>query len=134
MKKFATVLVLALSAAAAYAQCSANRVDARKEMHSSAAVIVGTVMAAQPVAESWDFLDGVSYTVRVDSVVHGKTDRREYKIFSENTPSAFPMTVGQHYVLYVQPQYDRYQVDGCGNSHPTQELEAVAPKQIAKED
>lgn len=123
MKQFAIALVLVLSTATGFSQC-ANRVTARAEIRSSSAVIVGTVMAAIPVAESWDFLDGIDYTVRVDSVLHGKTDRSEYTVFSENVPVAFDMAVGKHYVLYLQPQYDRYRVDACGNSHPTEELEA----------
>jgi hypothetical protein len=123
VKQFAIALVLVLSAATGFSQC-ANRVTARAEIHASSAVIVGTVMAAIPVAESWDFLDGIDYTVRVDSVLHGKADRSEYTVFSENVPVTFDMEVGKHYVLYLQPQYDRYQVNACGNSHPTEELEA----------
>jgi hypothetical protein len=123
VKQFAIALVLVLSTATGFSQC-ANRVTARAEIRASSAVIVGTVMAAIPVAESWDFLDGIDYTVRVDSVLHGKTSRSEYTVFSENVPVAFDMTVGKHYVLYLQPQYDRYRVDACGNSHPTEELEA----------
>jgi hypothetical protein len=134
VKKIATVLVLALSAAAAFAQCNANRVTARKEMRSASAVIVGTVTAVEPVSETWDFLDGVNYIVRVDSVLHGKPNRSEYTIFSENTPAAFDMQIGKHYVLYVQPLYDRYEINSCGNSHATEELEASNAKQIAKGD
>ncbi|HEV2274374.1 MAG TPA: hypothetical protein VGR96_09425 [Acidobacteriaceae bacterium] len=124
MKQFAIALVLVLSAASGFSQCKANRVSARQEMRASTAVIVGTVIAIEPVAESWDFLDGVNYIVRVDGVIHGKATRDEYRIFSENVPAAFDMSVGKHYVLYVQPQYDRYLVNSCGNSHQTEELEA----------
>jgi len=131
MKALATIFVLVLGSAAGVAQCKSSRVTARNEIHASTAVIVGTVTAAVPVQESWDFLDGVSYTVRVDSTVHGHADRAEYRVFSENTPSAFPMTVGQHYVLYLQPRYDRYEINNCGNSHQTEEMEATA-KQLAK--
>ena len=123
MKQFAIALVLILSTATGYSQC-AKRVTAHSEMRASSAVIVGTVMAAIPVAETWDFLDGINYTVHVDSVLHGKTHRSEYTVFSENIPSAFDMAVGKHYVLYLQPKYDRYHVNGCGNSHPTEEMEA----------
>ena len=49
-----------------------NRVSTHKEMHMASSVFVGTVTAAQPVPETWDFLDGVNYTVRVDSKIHGK--------------------------------------------------------------
>jgi hypothetical protein len=131
MKAIATILALALSSAAGFSQCMSHRVTARNEMHTASAVIVGTVTAAEPVAESWDFFDGVNYTVRVDSVIHGRTDRAEYRVFSENGPNAFAMTVGKHYVLYLQPRYDRYEVDECGNSHQTEELDA-STKQVAK--
>lgn len=126
MKAIATILVLVLGSAAGVAQCTSRRVSARDEIHNSSAVIMGTVTAAVPLAESWDFLDGVSYTVRVDTVLHGHVDRAEYHVFSENTPAAFPMTVGKHYVLYLRPQYDRYEINSCGNSHQTEEMEASA--------
>jgi hypothetical protein len=134
VKNLVIAVVLVLSAATGFSQCQANRVSARKEMHTASSVIVGTVIAAEPVAESWDFLDGISYTVRVDSVLHGKTPHsREYKIFSENSPLVFPMSVGKHYVLYVQPQYDRYLVNNCGNSHPMEQMEAAAASQVARD-
>jgi hypothetical protein len=134
VKKIATVLVLLLSAATGFSQCNAKRVTARKEMRAASAVIVGTVTAVEPVGETWDFLDGVNYIVRVDSVIHGKTKRSEYTIFSENTPAAFDMTVGKHYVLYLEPQYDRYEINSCGNSHATEERELSAAKLLAKGD
>jgi hypothetical protein len=34
----------------------------------------------------------------------------------------------------LQPQYDRYQINSCGNSHATDELEASAAKLLAKGD
>jgi hypothetical protein len=54
-------------------------------------------------------------------------------VFSENSPRFFPMYVGQQYVLYLQPQYGRYQVDNCGNSHATADDTASVkqPKQVA---
>jgi hypothetical protein len=122
VKNVAIALVLMFSAASGFSQCTAKRVSARKEIRSSSSVILGTVTAVNEVAESWDFFDGVSYTVRVDATIHGKTPRNgEVKIFSENSPNFFPMSVGKHYVLYVQPQYDRYEVNNCGNSHQTDE-------------
>jgi hypothetical protein len=134
VKKLAIALLLCLSAANGFSQCKTNRVSARKEMHMASAVVVGTVTAAQPVPEAWDFLDGVNYTVRVDSKIHGKArPNTEVTVFSENSPRFFPMYVGQQYVLYLQPQYGRNQVDNCGNSHPTTENSASTkqPKQIA---
>jgi hypothetical protein len=133
VKKLAIAMVLCLSAASGFAQCSASRVSAHKEAHMSSAVVMATVTAATPVPESWDFLDGVNYTVHVDSKLHGKAHANtELTIFSENSPHFFAMYVGQQYVLYLQPMYGRYQVDNCGNSHATDEVEAAKQtKQIA---
>ena len=132
MKQIAIVLVLILGAATGFSQCNAHRVTARNEMHSSSVVIVGTVTAVVPVAASWDFLNGVNYIVHVDSVIHGKTHGNEYTVFSEDIPNAFNMTVGGHYVLYVQPHYDRYEINSCGNSHQTEEQEASVRQSTAK--
>jgi hypothetical protein len=123
MKTFAIASVLCLSAATGFAQCTVKHVSPRKEAHMSSAVVVATVTAATPVPESWDFLDGVNYTVHVDAKLHGKAHaNRDMTIFSENVPNDFKMEVGEKYVLYLQPKYDRYQVTGCGNSHATDEV------------
>src|SRR6202021_1191574 len=91
-------------------------------MHMASAVVLGTVTAAQQVPEAWDFLDGVNYTVRVDSTIRGKArPNTEVTVFSENSPQFFAMYVGQQYLLYLQPKYGRNQVDNCGNSHSTDE-------------
>ena len=130
MKKLAIALLLCLSAANGFSQCKTNRVSARKEMHMASSVVVGTVTAAQPVPEAWDFLDGVNYTVRVDSKIRGKVrPNTEVTVFSENSPRFFPMYVGQQYLLYLQPQYGRNQVDNCGNSHLTNGNESASTKQ-----
>jgi hypothetical protein len=131
VKKFAIALILCLSAVNGFSQCRTNRVSIRKETHDASAVLVGTVIAAQPAPEAWDFLDGVNYTVRVDSKIHGNArPNSEVTIFSENSSRFFPMYVGQQYVLYLQPTYDRYQVDNCGNSHPTDEnMSSASTKQ-----
>ena len=130
MKKLAIALFLCLNAAAGFAQCKTDRVSAHKEMHMASAVVVGTVTAAQPVPESWDFLDGVNYIVRVDSKIRGKVrPNTEVTVFSENSPRFFPMYVGQQYVLYLQPQYGRNEVDNCGNSHQTSGSESASTKQ-----
>lgn len=133
MKKLAIALVLVVSAASGLAQCRTDRVSLSKEKSMSSSVILGTVIAAQPVPEAWDFLDGVNYTVRIDSKLHGKGKiNEEVTVFSENSPRFFAMYVGQQYVLYLQPQYGRYEVDNCGNSHATDEiLSAKQPKLTA---
>jgi hypothetical protein len=51
-------------------------------------------------------------------------------VFSENSPRFFAMYVGQQYVLYLQPQYGRNEVDNCGNSHALDEnLSTASSKQ-----
>ena len=130
MKNFAIALILCLSAANGFSQCKTERVSAHKEMHMASSVFLGTVTAAQPVPETWDFLDGVNYTVRVDSKIHGKArPNTEVTVFSENSPRFFAMYVGQQYVLYLQPQFGRNEVDNCGNSHPTNGSESASTKQ-----
>jgi hypothetical protein len=134
VKKLAIAFILCLSVAHGFSQCKTERVSERKEMHMASAVVVGTVTAAQPVAESWDFLDGVNYTVRIDSKIRGKAKANtEVTVFSENSPRFFAMYVGQQYVLYLQPQYGRNEVDNCGNSHATTDDSASAkqPKTVA---
>jgi hypothetical protein len=134
VKKLAIVSILCLSVAQGFSQCKTQRVSERKEMHTASAVVVGTVTAAQPVPESWDFLDGVNYTVRIDSKIHGKAKANtDVTVFSENSPRFFPMYVGQQYILYLQPQYGRNQVDNCGNSRATTDNSASAkqPKTVA---
>jgi hypothetical protein len=133
MKNFAIAMVLSFSAATGFAQCSASRVSAHKEAHMSSAVVVATVTAATPVPETWDFLDGINYTIHVDSKLHGKARANaELTVFSENARQLFSMYVGQQYVLYLQPKYGRYQIDTCGNSHATDEVEtAKQRKQVA---
>jgi hypothetical protein len=133
MKTFAIALALSLGATTGFAQCSAKRVSSHKEAHLSSAVVLGTVTAATPVPEAWDFLDGINYTVHVDSKLRGKAHAdTDLTVFSENTPNFFKMYVGQQYVLYLQPKYGRYQVDSCGNSHETNEVEAAKqPKLVA---
>jgi hypothetical protein len=134
MKNAAIALVLILSAASGYSQCTDKRVDARKEMRESTAVIVGTVTEVNEVGESWDFFDGVTYSIHVESTIHGKAPHGgDFKIFSENSKDFFPMSVGKRYVLYVRPQFDRYEVDNCGNSHQTGGS-AVLNSQVAKAD
>ena len=117
MKNILVFAALVLSGVAASAQCGARRVSVSDELHHSGETMVGTVEAANPVPDSSFHLDGVDYVVRVDRVLHGKmVDSSQVNIFSENSPDRFPMQVGQQYLLFVHLNYDRYEVDHCGNS------------------
>jgi hypothetical protein len=94
VKKLAITLFLCLSAANGFSQCKTDRVSAHKEMHMASAVVVGTVTAAQPVPESWDFLDGVNYTVRVDAKIRGKVHTNaQVTVFSPSTAGMRSTTV-----------------------------------------
>ena len=129
MKKLAIATIICLSSVYGFSQCKTERVSAHKEMQTAAAVVLGTVTAAQPVPEAWDFLDGVNYTIHVDSKIRGKVRTSEVTVFSENSPRFFPMYVGQQYVLYLQPQWGRNQVDNCGNSHQMTSTDSASSKQ-----
>jgi hypothetical protein len=134
VNKLAIGIIFCLGAAQGFSQCKTDRISEHKEMHMASAVVLGTVTAAEPVPESWDFLDGVNYTVRIDSKIRGKAKTNtEVTVFSENSPRFFAMYVGQQYVLYLQPQYGRNEVDNCGNSHATVESSASVkqPKQVS---
>ncbi len=106
-----------LSAVACFGQCQSTPVTLTQELHQSGSTIVGTVESAQAVPDSSFHMDGVNYTVRIDRVLHGKmVGQSEVTIFSENSGEQFPMAVGQQYLLFVHLDYNRYEVDNCGNS------------------
>jgi hypothetical protein len=117
MKNTLVVAALVLSGAVASAQCGARRVSVSEELHSAGETMVGTVEGAQAVPDSSFHMDGVNYLVRVDHVLHGKmVESSRVNVFSENSPDRFPMQVGQQYLLFVHLDYNRYEVDNCGNS------------------
>ncbi len=118
MKNLIVSLAFAIgSGAVCMAQCQGNRVTVSQELHDSGSTIVGTVEAAQPIPESSFHLDGVDYVVHVDRMIKGKLVSKDVvTLFSENSPSKFPMQVGKQYLLFVHLNYNTYEVDNCGNS------------------
>ncbi len=117
MKNLIVSSALILSAAFASAQCSTNRLTVSDELKTSGETIVGTVVGAQNAPDSSFHMDGVNYVVKVDRVLRGKMLGHEtVTIFSENSPEKFPMQVGKQYLLFVHLNYNRYEVDNCGNS------------------
>ena len=117
MKTLFVASALILTAASAMGQCRSNHVTVSDELHTSGETLVGTVADAQNAPDSSFHLDGVNYVVKVDRVLHGKmlgTDM--VTIFSENSPEKFPMQVGKQYLLFVHLNYNRYEIDNCGNS------------------
>ena len=117
MKNLLVSFALILSAAAASAQCRASHMTVSDELHNSGETIVGTVLGAQNTPDSSFHLDGVNYVVKVDRILHGKMMGHDtVTIFSENSPEKFPMEVGKQYLLFVHLNYNRYEIDNCGNS------------------
>jgi hypothetical protein len=110
-------LAIAAAAAPCLAQCQADRISLNQELHGRATTIVGTVEAAIPVPDSSFHLDGIDYIVHVDRIIKGRTISSDsVHVFSENSPSKFPMQTGKQYLLFLHRNYNTYEVDNCGNS------------------
>ena len=131
MKKLAIAMILCLSAASGFSQCRTDRVSAHKEKQLASSVIVGTVTAASPVPEAWDFLDGVNYTVRIDAKIHGKARANtEVTVFSEHSEDGFNLQSGKQYLLFLNNNYQHWIVNKCGNSGPLDEETSVIKQMI----
>ena len=117
MKNLIVSLAIAAASAAGMAQCQSNRISLNQELHDAGTTMVGTVEAATPVPDSSFHLDGIDYVVHVDRVIKGRMVSTDVMhIFSENSPSKFPMQAGKQYLLFVHRNYNTYEVDNCGNS------------------
>jgi hypothetical protein len=118
LKKLMVLFAFAVaSVGTCMAQCQDSRLTVSQELHDSGATLVGTVEAARPVPDSSFHMDGVNYIVHVDRMIKGKVVSTEnVNIFSENSPTKFPMQVGKQYLLFVHLNYNTYEVDNCGNS------------------
>jgi hypothetical protein len=130
MKILIVSLALAAASATCVAQCQGNRISLNQELHDAGTTMVATVEAAVPVPDSSFHMDGINYIVHVDRVLKGRMiDRDVVDIFSENSPSKFPMQIGKQYLLFVHRNFDDYEVDNCGNSGL---LEASSIDSLAK--
>jgi hypothetical protein len=117
IKTLIASLALTLSVAGASAQCRARHMTISDELHNSGETIVATVLDEQNVPDSSFHMDGVDYIVKVDRVLRGKLIHTDtVRIFSENSPEKFPMQIGKQYLLFVHLDYNRLEVDNCGNS------------------
>jgi hypothetical protein len=123
MRIIAALFLLGLSPAA-FAACVLSDYSVEAELHRSIAVVVGTVMAERPTAETRDLLDGVTYTISVDETLHGGAPKT-LELFSENSSGRFPMQKGKIYVLFIYRALGRLAVDNCGNSGLVTEKKAV---------
>ena len=117
MKHLIVSLAIAAAAAPCLGQCQADRISLNQELHGTGTTIVGTVEAAIPVPDSSFHLDGIDYVVHIDRLIKGRTvDSNEVHVFSENSPSKFPMQRGKQYLLFLHRNFNTYEVDNCGNS------------------
>lgn len=138
MKSFVVTLAVVAASATCLAQCQSNRITLSQELHDAGTTMVGTVESAQPVPDSSFHLDGIDYVVHVDRVIKGRMITTDtVHIFSENSPTKFPMQAGKQYLLFVHRNYNDYEVDNCGNSGLLQaaNIDSVAKlKEYAKKD
>lgn len=117
MKHLIVSLAIAAAAVPCLGQCQADRISLNQELRGAGTTVVGTVEAAIPVPDSSFHLDGIDYIVHVDRVIKGRTiDSDVVHVFSENSPSKFPMQSGKQYLLFLHRNYNTYEVDNCGNS------------------
>jgi hypothetical protein len=131
MKNILTAALLVLATTAAFAQCRGNHLTVSQELHESGSTIVATVKAAQPVPDSSFHLDGVNYLVQIDRVIKGNLiSVDQVNIFSENSPTQFPMQVGKQYLLFVHLNYNTYEIDNCGNSSLLQNTSRESAKLV----
>ncbi len=113
------LLLLAIVALSrtAMAACLLNDYSVRGEYDRSAAVITGEVIAQRPVAGSAPHLDGVVYTVTVETIYRGDVPG-SVEVFSENSSGRLPMERQRRYLLFIYREAGRLLVDNCGNSGP----------------
>lgn len=117
MKTLIVSLAIAAASATCLAQCQSNRISLNEELKDAGTTMVATVQYAQPVPDSSFHLDGIDYVVHVDRVLKGRMISSDVvHIFSENSPTKFPMQTGKQYLLFVHRNFNDYEVDNCGNS------------------
>jgi hypothetical protein len=108
---------------ACFAAC-ANTMPASDELKESQVVIIGTVVSARQVPQSWDTLDGTDYVVHIDQKIKGKQSG-EITIFSEHSEDGFNLQTGKQYLLFLTNNYQHWVVNTCGNSGPLDEESKV---------
>jgi hypothetical protein len=129
MKHLIVSLAFAAASATCLGQCQATHISINQELHDAGTTLVGTVDAATPVPDTSFHMDGIDYTVHVDRIIKGRATSEVVHIFSENSPTKFPMQAGKQYLLFVHKNYNTYEVDNCGNSGL---LQASAIDSVAK--
>jgi hypothetical protein len=128
LKRFATGLVCLFFTAASFAACTSTT-PVSQELKASEAVIIGTVVSARLVPQSWDTLDGTEYVVHIDQKVKGKQSG-EITIFNERTDDTVPLQSGTQYLLFLTNNYQHWMVNRCGNSGPMSEESKVIKQMV----
>jgi hypothetical protein len=117
MKSLFVSVAIAAATATCLAQCQTGRISLNEELKDAGTTMIGTVEYAQPVPDSSFHMDGIDYVVHVDRVLKGRMITTDVvHIFSENSPTKFPMQTGKQYLLFVHKNFNDYEVDNCGNS------------------
>jgi hypothetical protein len=129
MRVVAVLLVLLVAAVggnAAHAAC----LDARdpllssyryptlqEEANEALAIVVGTVVRAQGVAEAADpeVLDEYIYTIEVKESLKGHLPKR-FDVRVSNTSGGYRMSDGETHLLFVDRLWGELGIDPCGNS------------------
>jgi hypothetical protein len=106
-------------ASACFAACTST-IPVEREKKDSQAVIIGTVVSARLVPQSWDSLDGTEYVVHIDQKVKGK-QTGEITIFNEHTDNGIRLEAGKQYLLFLTNNYSHWMINTCGNSGPVDE-------------
>jgi hypothetical protein len=128
-----SAVLLLDSSQAGFAACVLSDYSVQAELDRSTAVILGTLMAERATVETKNFLEGVTYTVRVHETLHGPV-AKTVELFSENSSGRFPMEKKKTYILFIHRALDRLAVDNCGNSGLVTEKKTVLSlvRQLAK--
>lgn len=108
----------------ATAACLNGHPSIKEEYANSQSVFIGKAIAEKAIPESGNYYDGHDYTVQIQEVFKGNPDSTVV-IFSENSSGRFPMAVGSSYIIFVDYELGRYQIDNCGNSGVLPEKEDV---------
>lgn len=95
------------------------------EFQSSAAVVVGPVVAERVVLSSNPDEDGSFFTVRIEEVLRGSPPGKTLTFFKKNERGRFVVIKGRTHIFFVRSAPGLLDVDGCGNSGPLPEREDV---------
>jgi hypothetical protein len=128
LKRVITGLACVFIATASFAACT-DTVPVSQERKDSQAIIVGTVVSARQVPQSWDTFDGTDYVVHIDQKVKGK-QTGEITIFSEHSEDGFELQPGKQYLLFLTNNNQHWVVNKCGNSGPVDDSSAVIKQMV----